>query len=588
MLHEELTKANMLLEEGNYNKALYLLENFEENENLTIHDLISYNLLRSSLLNKVGSYNDAFKYAEQAYQKSQEASKNLQSIDALLSMAYALVWELSLDKAFELIEQSENLLKTCIDESPKEISYRKASIAYIKSLYHFFKSDLNQSLHHAELSIKLREELGAKNEIAEPLNVLGIIYTYLKYDWDRAIAYLERSQKLAEESNQKHIVAHNLMIFGALYALKGELEQSILVLNQCQIILEELNNKRHLSQFFNIIANTYKLKGELEQSLIYLEEGLAISEEIGNQWVLGYILSTMIEIYVDKKDNKNAQKYLEMFKLINDEIGNKMMDKIYSLSKALVLKMSSRTRNRAKAEKLFKQIIEEENITGDLSISALVNLCDLLLGELRITNDIEVIDELKPHINQLINIAEKTKSSWILTETYLLQAKLSLITFKIKKAQRFLIQAQQIANRFNLNQLTKKIAKENDDLLKKLDLWEKLKEAGAPIAKRFDLARLDDQIVGMVQNLTMLTPQVTEEKIAIHKEKKICLVCRGEVLRYTYICECGAIYCENCARAVSNLENICWACDEPIDYLKSVKPYKEEEKVEVEKRGKKK
>ena len=63
---------------------------------------------------------------------------------------------------------------------------------------------------------------------------------------------------------------------------------------------------------------------------------------------------------------------------------------------------------------------------------------------------------------------------------------------------------------------------------------------------------------------------------------------RGAVLRYTYICECGAIYCENCARAVSNLENICWACDDPIDYLKPVKPYKEEEKVEVEKKREKK
>jgi len=501
-------------------------------------------------------------------------------------MAYALVWQLSLDKALDLIEQSENLLKTCIDESPKVISYKKASIAYIKSLYHFFKSDLNQSLHHAELSIKLREELGDKYEIAESLNVLGLIYTYLKYDWDRAIAYLERSQKLAEGSNQKHIVAYNLMTFGALYALKGELDRSILVLNQCQIILEELNNKRHLSQLFNIMANTYKQKGELEQSLIYLEEGLMISEEIGNKWVLGYILTTMIEIYVDKKDNKNAQKYLEMFKLINDEIGNKMMNIMYNLSKALVLKMSPRTRNRAEAEKLFKQIIEEEYITGDLSILALVNLCDLLLGELRIINDIEVVDELKPIINQLINIAEKTNSSWILTETYLLQAKLSLITFKIKKAQRFLIQAHQIAKRFNLNQLTMRIANEQEDLLKKLDIWERLKEVGAPMAERFELARLDDQIIGMVQNLTRLKPQVTEEKVTVSKEKKICLVCRGEVLRYTYICECGVIYCENCARALTNLENVCWVCNAPIDYSKPVKPYKEEEKVEVEKKGK--
>ncbi|GAH17525.1 unnamed protein product, partial [marine sediment metagenome] len=49
-----------------------------------------------------------------------------------------------------------------------------------------------------------------------------------------------------------------------------------------------------------------------------------------------------------------------------------------------------------------------------------------------------------------------------------------------------------------------------------------------------------------------------------------------EVLKFTYICECGAIYCDNCARALINLENICWVCDVPIDYSKPVKQIEEE------------
>jgi len=91
-------------------------------------------------------------------------------------------------------------------------------------------------------------------------------------------------------------------------------------------------------------------------------------------------------------------------------------------------------------------------------------------------------------------------------------------------------------------------------LEKKLDLWEKLKESGASMAERFDLAHLDEQINGLVQNRTLLTTQVIETEVAIQKERKICLVCRGEVLRFTYICECGAIYCDNCARALTNLD----------------------------------
>lgn len=57
------------------------------------------------------------------------------------------------------------------------------------------------------------------------------------------------------------------------------------------------------------------------------------------------------------------------------------------------------------------------------------------------------------------------------------------------------------------------------------------------------------------------------------KYDEVCLVCKGEVLGYIYICDCDAIYCENCARALTDLENACWVCGAPIDISKPIKPY---------------
>ena len=170
-----------------------------------------------------------------------------------------------------------------------------------------------------------------------------------------------------------------------------------------------------------------------------------------------------------------------------------------------------------------------------------------------------------------------------------LQAKLSLLTFNINEAQRLLTQANQIAGRFDLTQLKAKITNNKEELLKKLDLWEKLKKEDAPMSDRMELARLDEKVVKMLQKLPGLTIQVSEEKIAISKEKKICLVCRGDVLRFSYICGCGAIYCGNCAQALTSLENICWACDFPIDFLKPSKQHKEDQtSVQISENQKKK
>ncbi len=76
---------------------------------------------------------------------------------------------------------------------------------------------------------------------------------------------------------------------------------------------------------------------------------------------------------------------------------------------------------------------------------------------------------------------------------------------------------------------------------------------------------------------------ITEEEVSISKEKKICLVCKGKVGGYNFICtECGTFYCEKCAKALTKMENACWGCNKPFDKSKPVKlPEKIEEKIEV-------
>jgi hypothetical protein len=76
---------------------------------------------------------------------------------------------------------------------------------------------------------------------------------------------------------------------------------------------------------------------------------------------------------------------------------------------------------------------------------------------------------------------------------------------------------------------------------------------------------------------------ITEEEITISKEKKICLVCKGEAIGLTFICtECEAFYCVNCSQAISNLENRCWVCNAPIDPSKPVKEMKVDEDLEID------
>jgi len=82
--------------------------------------------------------------------------------------------------------------------------------------------------------------------------------------------------------------------------------------------------------------------------------------------------------------------------------------------------------------------------------------------------------------------------------------------------------------------------------------------------------------------------KVTEEEVSVSKEKKICLVCKGKIegFNLAFICsECATLYCESCARTLSNIENACWVCEKAFDEKKPVRLPKMEEAVDV--KGKK-
>ncbi len=80
-------------------------------------------------------------------------------------------------------------------------------------------------------------------------------------------------------------------------------------------------------------------------------------------------------------------------------------------------------------------------------------------------------------------------------------------------------------------------------------------------------------------------PEIVKEQIVYHIENRICLICKSNVGGFnTYLCvKCGVLYCIKCARALSELENLCWVCKNPIDISKPTRKIAIEEIEALEK-----
>jgi len=548
---QELILAKQLIDECKLDEADQLIKNFEEKGGHTLHDIVLCHLLNCELLYWQGLYKDVVKLAEQTYKESLGLGKNILSVDILLIMVNALVWLIQSDKLHDIIKQGEELLKTLTQELPAEYKQREAYIAFLKGWFYIYRNDAERAIKQFELSISLRE-IGAKQEIALSLTGIAWVFMFLKSNFDRALKYSKRGMTVAEESgnkwcigyssmcmalihrdkgeldrsimlfersltifndlNNKFMVAGILSSLGGAYGMRGELDRSIILFEQSMAFFKKLNNKTRVAYILNNLSSSYKMRGELDRALECIEQALALHQELGNLRDIAGFHDFLIQILIDKGDLERAQQSLDHLEQLNNQLKDNQINLMYLFDKALLLKTSHRAIKRGKAEEILKQLLEDENVSYEIRSMVLLTLCELLLTELHITNEVEVLEEIKPLITQLLDLSEKSHSFWILGETYLLQAKLALISLNLAEARRFLTQGQEIAEKYGLSLLARKISNEHDKLLKQLSMWENLKESKASLNERMELARLNEQMENMVRKRAIEVPELSDEE----------------------------------------------------------------------------
>jgi tetratricopeptide (TPR) repeat protein len=283
---------------------------------------------------------------------------------------------------------------------------------------------------------------------------------------------------------------------------------------------EEIGNKRDIGVTVACIASIYQKKNELDTALEYFERSLVILEKADVKADIAYVLYRLIIVSLDLEEIIKAKDYLIGLQLINEQEENKIVDLYSRLSKALILKNSSRRNNLTKAEEILEEIVEEDIIIHELTVRALFNLSELLLDELRHTSKEEILEELEEKVGKLMKIAEEQESYTLLAETFWLSAQLALIRLDLKKARNLLVHAQIIAEKKGLERLARKISSEHDQLLGQLAQWEELIANDASITERVKVASLDELIGWMARR--------REIKIDKKEEKPVMLLLVSE------------------------------------------------------------
>ncbi|MFX1461424.1 MAG: tetratricopeptide repeat protein [Promethearchaeota archaeon] len=457
-ISERLTHVNQLKDNGEFAKALQIINKLENEKELSFQEQIECYYLKGSLLFEQGYMDEAIKYVELAYKDCQQLKENLLTLDIILSKCNILRYSDRYNEGFDIIIEAEQILNKLDGISPIDFKERNAYLMYLKGYLYARKGDLNSSFRHGELGLQIAHEINNKRLIMLNAGILGYFFHW-KGDFDTAQNYNEQRLKLAKEINDK------------------------------QNIIGALNN----------IGTIFQEKGDFNQAMKYLKESLTYCEEI-NSFKTTAILDSLCRLAIEMDSFETAQECLEsMKKFIDRRDKNLLGYNIYDLTKAIVLKKSPNDADKIRAIELFKKELEKNKITYEGKIVALLNLCELFLLELYQTNNIKILDDINLYIQQLLDIAKEQKSYWLLAETHLFQAKLKLVTFEFEKAQQLVAQAFHIAEKYGLDLLLTQIKTEKEELSKALNKWDNLKRSNANLSNRLDLANLNNQIRRMLK-----------------------------------------------------------------------------------------
>ena len=497
---EEIIQGWKFLNEGKEEEALKLANKIELNEELSPEEKLKLQILKANIYFSWGHLNETLKIAEETYREYEKLGDNFLFFDALNIKLLFLMYQghILSKSSLSLMERGEIIFNSILNKPPSVIAIKEARFLYLKGIIHYNKGKYDLALECCKKSLKLIDKFNIDilddQKFRRPvLSLIGHTYT-AKGNLNLALEYHERSLSLKEKDT-------NIEIFNDSNDLWG-------------------------------LGSAFYLKGDLDNSFKYFKQGLTILED--RKWLVKHAATTgatligLIRTLIAKGDHEATQHYLSLFKQINDENPIEQNISSYQVLRARLLKSSTRARDRVEAENIFKEIIEKEK-SNYLVSTALIEICNLYIKELKLTNDLTIIDEINPYISRLQENAERGNSYPILARTKLLQARMALIQMNMGDARRFLTQAQDIADNNGYQHLAQTISIEHDNLLNQLDVWENFKKRDAPLSERMSLALPNGFIENLIETQEIKIPEVLKEQPIL-----LLVLMEGGVLLLSY------------------------------------------------------
>lgn len=395
-----------------------------------------------------------------------------------------------LETAYELWQQSLRLAK----EAEHTPSVLKLLAALAEC--HWDTGDRDKCMEYMEKYLEVAEQGGDKLIIAKGLEKYGRWLMQSGEIMD-ATEKLTRGLDIAEILDATPVKCAILDVMGWLHYGKGEIDTA-LELWQRYASMVEGNDVATTARDLLHFGMIEQARGNYDFALRHYGKCVELLNKTDHFDLLHQVFARLIPLTIEEGNLDDARHFIaEVDELRLKFPLKKAWDQAARLYDALVQRSSDRAAQKFGAGFKLEEIVAEDVTDHQITTIAMINLCDLLLLELKIFGNKKVLEGVKMLVARLVEFAKKQGSVTLSIEASMLQADIALLELDATTALSILSEAQAAAEEKELGKWARMVSTKFDAALEQVQQWENLSLEDASFEERWAMAEIDQALERM-------------------------------------------------------------------------------------------
>jgi tetratricopeptide (TPR) repeat protein len=355
-----------------------------------------------------GDLSTALKQMQQAGDIFSEVQDYRGSAKVLNIMSEAYFQAGQLDKSKELAEKSLNISRKWNIGVEENHSLRRIGE------YYFSIGELDLALDFLKQGIIIIEKL--QSPWYESYMRLSLGIAYLRQGkFQESQIELDTSIELAQDVGDYHLEARGVIHIGDIYLKKGDVNQAIDKFQEAFKIFRKMKDPNCSIDANLRLGKAYLFLGDLNSALNQFQNSFLHrrwnwtdnqpTDDLPiNSYAYAETLYQLILVTIEFDFLELAQEYHKKLKDFNVKKPNDLVNYRVDLTEALILKQDKRIKQKTLAQNTLENLISKKVLDQELTITAILNYCDMLVSELKIYGEKEVLQEIQHLMLQLLTI----------------------------------------------------------------------------------------------------------------------------------------------------------------------------------------